>query len=122
MKPAPQEETEVRNVIQLYFTGTYHGNVAELNQAFHPDARITGSIQGTILEWSLDDFIARVTAKPTSAEKNEKFDKEILSIDITNDAAMVKTRVFAAGYTFVDYIILIKYNSRWVIRYKSFTT
>ena len=122
MKSSSKDELLIRDVIQLYFTGTYTGNVDALKQAFHADARITGSIQGTIHEWTLKDFIARVTTKPTSAEKNEKFDKEILSIDITHDAAMVKTRVFAAGFTFTDYIILLKYKNQWVIRYKSFTT
>lgn len=122
MRSTSKDEALIRDVIKLYFTGTYYGNAAELKQAFHPDARITGSIQGTIHEWTLKEFIARVTVKPTAAEKNEKFDKEILSIDITRDAAMVKTRVFAAGYTFIDYIILLKYNNQWAIRYKSFTT
>lgn len=122
MNSVTKDEPLIRDVIKLYFTGTYNGNADELKQAFHSDARITGSIQGTIHEWTLEEFIARVTSKPTSAEKNEKFDKEILSIDITHDAAMVKTRVFAAGFTFIDYIILLKYNNHWKIRYKSFTT
>ncbi len=122
MKLAANDEQAIRNVITLYFTGTYHGNAEELKRAFHPDARIVGSINDTIQDWTLNEFIARVTSKPTATEKNEKFDKEILFIDITNTTAIVKTRVFAAGYTFTDYITLLKIADGWVIRFKSFTT
>ena len=60
--------------------------------------------------------------RPTAAEKNEKFDKEILLVDITNYTAMVKTRVAAGGLHFIDYITLLKIDGQWVIRFKSFTT
>lgn len=116
------DEASIRNTVQHYFTGTYYGDREELTQAFHPDTSITGNINSTIITWTLDEFLTRVTTKPTAAEKNEKFDKTILQIDYTNQIAMVKTRVVVGEYVFTDYIILIKLNDQWVIRYKSFTT
>lgn len=112
----------IKNTVQLYFTGTYYGKVDDLIKAFHKDAIITGSINGTIYTWSLDDFIDRVTTKPTAADKNEKFDKEILLVDVTSQTAMVKTRVSVGEHVFTDYIILLKVYNQWVIRFKSFTT
>ena len=121
MQHSPQDEQSIRKVVEMYFTGTYHGKEEELRRAFYPEARIVGSINGTINDWSLDAFIARVTQPPTSAEKKEKFDKEILLIDITNQTAMVKTRVVAGGFHFIDYITLLKIDGQWLIRFKSFT-
>ena len=116
------EEKQIQEVVSLYFQGTYYGDEEKLQRAFHKDAHIVGSIYGDIQDWTLREFIERVTVKPTAAEKKEEFDKQILSIDVTNDIAIVKTRVVAGEYTFTDYISLIKLKDQWIIRYKSFTT
>lgn len=107
--------------IQLYFNGAYEGDAPQLVQAFHPSARITGSIQGNQYDWSLEDFIERVCSKPTAKDKQEIFDKEIIAIDKTHDIAMVKTKVVASDITFIDYITLLKTDGMWYIRHKSFT-
>lgn len=111
----------IMQVVHGYFNGTYHGDTDQLKKAFHTDARITGVINGEPCDWSLTDFIARVTIAPTAAEKNEKYDKEIISIDVTTNAAMVKTRVVVAGLIFTDYITFLKIGGQWIIRNKSFT-
>ncbi len=111
----------IRAVIKHYFLGTYHGNSEELKKAYHPDVQIFGSIQGKLIQWTLTQFIARVTEKPTAAEKQEKYEKEILSIDKAGDMAMVKARVSAGGLHFTDFITLMKIEGRWWIRCKCFT-
>ena len=116
----PDEEA-IREVVGLYFTGTYQGDAEQLKKAYHKDVQIFGCIGGKQFVWSLSDFIARVTQKPTAAEKGEKFDKKVLFIDRTQEIAMVKARVFAAGLYFTDYITLLKTDGRWWIRCKSFT-
>ncbi len=107
--------------IQLYFNGAYEGDALQLTKAFHPQARITGSIQGNGYDWSLTEFIARVCSKPTAQDKHEIFDKQVIAIDTTHDIAMVKTKVIASGIIFTDYITLLKINGIWCIRHKSFT-
>lgn len=116
------DKTEIAAVVESYFRGTYEGDAALLKQIFHPNVRITGSFNGEYCDWSLDEFLARVTAKPTALEKNEKYDKNIVSIDCTNHAAMVKARVGVGNLNFTDYITLLKIQDKWVIRSKSFTT
>ncbi len=122
MASTSNDEQLIREVVQLYFTGTYRGREEELERAFRPDAHIVGHINGTVQDWTFKDFIERVTAKPTAEEKGEKLEKEILFVDITNGAAMVKTRVIAGGYTFIDYISLLKVDGKWAIGHKIFTT
>ncbi len=117
------KDNDIEKIIEVitgYFKGTYQGNADLLIKAFHPDARITGIINNTVCDWSLKDFIARVSAAPTAENKKEKYDKEIIAIDKTHQAAMVKARVLVAGLTFFDYIILLKINDNWIIRNKSF--
>jgi hypothetical protein len=112
----------ITKIVNLYFNGTYYGNPDQLNCAFHADAHITGNLNGKIYDWTLTDFIERVTAQPTSDKKGEKYDKEIIFMDITNNAAMVKARVAVGGLVFTDYITLLKINDQWSIRNKGFTT
>ena len=115
------DEEAIRSTIEHYFKGTYNGNGAELRKAYHPDVQIFGSIGGKKLHWSLTQFIERVTEKPTAAEKGEKYDKQIVSIDRTGDIAMVKASVSAGGLHFTDYITLMKMDGVWQIRCKCFT-
>lgn len=112
---------KIIQVVNMYFKGTYHGDVNLLTKAFHSNARITGIINNEICDWSLADFITRVTASPTAASKGEKYDKEIISIDKTKNAAMVKSRVVIGELIFYDYITFLKIDGQWIIRNKSFT-
>lgn len=112
----------IKRVIQLYFDGTYQGEQSKLKIAFHPEAHITGYAENIYCDWTLSEFIHRVTAKPTAVMKDEKYDKEILHIDITNHAAMVKTKVVVGSLIFTDYISLIKLDNYWVIINKIFST
>ncbi len=112
---------KIIETVILYFKGTYHGDVEMLSKAFHPNARVTGIINDEIFDWSLIDFITRVTTSTSAAKKGEKYDKEIISIDKTKNAAIVKSRVVVGELIFFDYITLLKINEQWIIRNKSFT-
>jgi putative lumazine-binding protein len=120
MNRDPDEEA-IRAVIKHYFLGTHNGNAEELKKAYHPDVQIFGSIGGKMIHWTLSQFIERVTQKPTAAEKHEKYDKEILSLDRASDIAIVKARVSAGGLHFTDFITLMKMGGKWQIRCKCFT-
>lgn len=111
----------ITDIVNLYFNGTYQGDADQLTRAFHQDAHITGILNGDYYDWSLLDFIKRTTTEPTARSRNEKYDKEILSIDYSENAAMVKARVAVGPYIFIDYITLLKIDGNWVIRNKSFT-
>lgn len=117
-----QDKKGITEAVHLYFTGTYDGDPQRVKQAFHPEARITGFINGEMVDWKLDDFIKRVTAHPNAREKNEEYNKQILAIDHTADTGVVKARVKVGELQFTDYIMLIKQNGKWIIRNKSFTT
>jgi len=115
------ENQAIREVVNLYFKGTHEGNEDLLKIAFHASAHISGNLQGQYCDWSLNEFIKRVTQEPTPAVKNAIYDKEILSIEYENNLAFAKARVVINGKIFIDYITLIKIHNHWKIRNKSFT-
>ncbi|MBX3708872.1 MAG: nuclear transport factor 2 family protein [Gammaproteobacteria bacterium] len=112
---------KIIETVTLYFKGTYYGDVEMLSKAFHPNAHVTGIISDELFDWSLSDFIVRVTTSTTAANKGEKYDKEIISIDKTKNVAIVKSRVAVGELIFFDYITLLKIDGHWIIRSKSFT-
>lgn len=116
------EKNAIKEIVEAYFMGAYQGDAKLINQAFHPDAHITGIFNGQYSDWTLAEFIQRVQTSPTAAMRNEPFAKEIISMDITENAAMVKAYVKTNSHIFIDYITLLKINGQWIIRNKSFTT
>lgn len=121
MSSAHSDCASISNIVKSYFAATYQGNEADLRRIFHPDAHIIGILNNQYFDWTLTEFIARVTTKPSAETKAETFDKEILSIEITNNAASVKARARVGDIIFTDYITLLKINGQWLICHKSFT-
>lgn len=120
MNTVKKDEIDIREIVNYYFLGTYHANIEQIKRAFHPAARITGIIDQQIFDWSLEDFIIRIANSPSAAEKKEEYNKKIVFIDQTNEAAIVKADVAVGPYIFTDYITLLKINNSWIIRNKSF--
>ena len=110
----------IEATVVLYFKGSYEADASKLKRAFHPNAHITGNFKGQIVDWSLEQFIARLQNQPSAAKAGEVYDKKILSIDRTGSIAMVKAQVVVAGAVFTDYISLLNLEGAWVIRHKSF--
>lgn len=111
----------IAEVVKLYFDGAHQGDAEQLRRAFHPEARIIGNFKGQSCDWTLSDFIKRVSESP-AASRDEEFNKEIIFIDCTDDLAIVKTKIVAGGNNFTDYLTLLKMDGNWMIRNKGFTT
>jgi len=112
---------KIIEVVTIYFKGTFDGDGDVVRKVFHPDARITGIINEEIFDWSLDDFVVRITATPTAKNRGEEYNKIIISIDKTKHAAMVKSRGIVGELIFFDYLTLLKIDGQWIIRNKTFT-
>jgi hypothetical protein len=115
------EKLAITEVIKSYFLSTYHGDVIQLKKIFHPLIHITGILNNQLVDWTSAEFIKRIMSSPTAASKGEKFDKEIIFIDQTNDVAIVKARAFVGTNTFIDYISMLRVDGKWLIRNKFFT-
>ena len=101
-------------VVRNYVEGMVFADEVLLRHAFHPACRIIGHYHGE-LEWaSLDDFISAIKAEGPAAKEVKPF-WEVLSLDVTGDAAAVKVTDDYLGMRFTDYLSLLNINYRWVI-------
>lgn len=114
--------SEIVQVIEDYFQGTYHADGTRLERAFHPDAHIVGFLGDIQSDETSTEFISRIISGPSQADKGERFQKRILDAHITDNAGVVIAKVYVAGRPFVDYITVLMIEGQWKIRNKTFTT
>ncbi|MEE9299640.1 MAG: nuclear transport factor 2 family protein [Alphaproteobacteria bacterium] len=107
----------IRETVQRYFDGLYHGRGSDIAAAFHPSAMIAGimSASGEFSEMSRDDFIRFVNERPAPADTGEPYEMDILSVEITGEIASVKVVDRCHGKRFTDHLLLIKTGGSWRI-------
>ena len=107
------EEAAIRQVVQLYFDGIIKYEEDALRKAFHPRANIIGTTGEGTVDWEPFQEWVLYTRKdaPDPAGRNNS----IVSIDITGNAAVVKTDLAWPHVHYVDYLSLLKIEGRWVI-------
>lgn len=110
---------EVRKVIQLYIEGS-NGDVAKLEAAFHPHARMFGHIDDNPTgSGPITDFIKYIEANPGNA--GPKYQADIRSIDISGDAGVaILVETDYLGHDFVDYFSLARIDGEWKITNKTY--
>ena len=109
---------DVRNVIQLYIDGA-NGDVAKLERAFHPDARMMGHVGAMDTYVPIGEFFKMVKARPGMAGKNYK--AVVRSIDLSGDAGVaVLVETDYMGCDFVDYFSVARIDGRWMITNKTY--
>ena len=115
------ETDRVQEAIELYFDCMYESSEEKVRKVFHPSAKITGFMQGKLLEQSVDQFAAFVVAQePSAKEKGEEILLETLSMDITGETAVARVRDGYIGMVFVDTLSFLKVDGQWVIYNKLF--
>jgi hypothetical protein len=112
------DEAGIRKAIEHYFQGTYHGDRARMEAAFHPTAVIEGYLEGRIVAEPRDDFIGRIAAAGSGEPRGEVYDKRILKIVVEDKMAAVVAEVRAGSRLFRDLISLLKDGDTWSIRHK----
>ena len=112
------DNTEIKEVIQLYFDASYESDRAKMDKVFHAAAHIYGHNEdGTLRDMPRDVFVNRIgTADPNAPKVSYPRDNEILSIDFTGDntaVARVKLRVRNTMYT--DVLSFIRTDGKWSV-------
>jgi hypothetical protein len=105
---------EIKNIIQLYFDGSYEGNQEKMDKVFHQAAHIYGhSPDGSLTDMPRDFFVSRVGSRPVDTPLFPR-EEEIISIDFTGDhtaVARVKLRVFNTHFT--DILSFMYLDGKW---------
>ena len=103
--------------IDGYVEGCRTGQATHLKEAFHPDARMFGTVGTDRYDVAIfGGMDAAVAQNPTVDH-----DAKILSIDVEGDAACVKlaeSRFW--GLDFIDFFLLSRIDGEWQIVAKSF--
>src|ERR687886_2893959 len=106
-------------VLQLCTQGEAKGDVAKLQQAFHEDARIFGSISGERYDVPIAELFARAESEPADTGN---YRSRILSVQQRGDAAVgvVAEEGYWGTVSFIDYFLLARIDGNWKIVCKLF--
>ena len=115
------DKSQIEQIVHLYFDSMYESSSEKVKEVFHPNAKITGYMQGQLFEQSVDQFANFVSSQqPSAKEKEEPKELDIISIDTAGDTAVAIVRDGYIGLTFLDTLSFLKFNNNWVIYNKLF--
>jgi len=115
-----QETDQITQVVDLYIEGCRHGDADKLREAFHPEARMWGSLGGQRFDIPVTEMIAMVDGSPVDVEGSYK--AQVTSVQQTDDAAEVvlAEEGFWGTVSFVDFFSLARIDGDWKIVNKTF--
>jgi hypothetical protein len=116
---AVREYDEVRRVVQLFLDGEAKGDVAKLEEASHPDARMFGAVGGTRYDMPIAEFIKLAASEPGDTGNHRA---RIVSVHQTGDAAVavVAEEGYWGSLSFIDYLQLARIEGTWKVVSKLF--
>jgi Putative lumazine-binding len=120
MAAAAQETEQITRTVNLYAEGVRDGDAAKLREAFHPDARMWGSMMGQRYDEPISEMIAMVDGKPVDVDGS--YDAHITAVEQTDDAAsaVLVEEGFWGTVSFVDFFALARIDGTWNIVNKTF--
>jgi hypothetical protein len=115
------DETQIKDTIQTYFDCMYESSPEKVHSAFHPNAKITGYLEGELHQMSVDEFAGFVESQqPTPKDKGESERLDIISLNIAGNTAVARVSDDYLGLNFSDTLSLLKTDGRWSIYNKLF--
>jgi hypothetical protein len=112
----------VRGVIESYIEGTRRGDLALVQQTFHPEARMSGVLQGKLLVGTPQPFFEAIANAPAPMKSGEPYAARITHLDVAGPAATATiTEGPYLGMHFTNYFHLMKIGTEWRIVSKTFS-
>ncbi len=114
-------EQSIEATLQTYCDGLYQSDPKKIRKAFHPNAKITGYIEGELAEFTVDN-LAELVEKQIPSDREQELPKlfEIITNHQAGQTAMAIVRDRFMGMTFLDTLSLLEVNDNWVIYNKLF--
>ena len=115
-----QASDQITRIVDLYVQGVRDGDAAKLREAFHPEARMWGSMLGERCDEPITEMIAMVDGQPVDVEGS--YQARITSVEQTDDvaSAVLVEEGFWGTVSFVDYFDLARIDGTWKIVNKTF--
>jgi hypothetical protein len=119
--PQCPELESVQQIMDLYIDGVRNGNVASLQQAFHPQSSMFGWKGKDLYITPIQGLFDYIGSSPIPSETGEPTTFIITSIQVNGNAANVEMAMDSYhGHDFMDYFQLLKVEDRWWIVSKTF--
>jgi hypothetical protein len=69
---------------------------------------------------SIEKWLETVAARPSPAKNGQEYNMRLVSMDLTENVAMIKVKDLYLGLWFTDYLSLVKIGDQWLIVNKIF--
>jgi hypothetical protein len=110
----------IEDVLKQYFQGYLGAESHQVSLAFHPETRLFSVDDGKLDKTEMAGWLKNLDDRKAKGDIRNA-DTEILSIDITENAAMAKVRLTFPKYQFTDYLSLLQIEGSWRIVGKIYT-
>ncbi len=116
----PSEREVIEAVLRLYIDGAGNGKLEPLQQAFHPDARMYGELNGGRVDIPVAELFKISIEQPLNSRGN--YHATIVSIDHVGGAAVALVNEDGCWGTvsFSDFFSLTRIGRDWKIVSKTF--
>ena len=120
MAVSAPEQSAITEVVQLYIDGSRDGDADKLRRAFHPDARMFGSLAGQRIDVPIEEFFALASGRP--ADVDGTYEARVVSLEQVDDAATaaIEETGFWGTLSFTDFFSLSRIDGEWKIVNKTF--
>jgi Putative lumazine-binding len=120
MAVSATEQSAITEVVQLYIAGSRDGDADKVRRAFHPDARMFGSLAGQRIDAPIDEFVALASGRP--ADVDGTYEARVVSLEQVGDAATaaIEETGFWGTLSFTDFFSLSRIDGEWRIVNKTF--
>ena len=122
MKTDEEAQAAIEQALHwYYFQGIYDGNVALLEQVFHPKALLFGDVNSQPYAKTLAEYLDGVAHRTSPNDSGKPYETEILRIDVINSIAVAKVRLKMYEFNYHDLLSFHKIEGKWLIVNKMLT-
>lgn len=115
-------ETEVQELMTLYFEGLYQSSSSVLRTVFHPDLTYVNGTAGTYEHMGLEDYMARIDDRTPPASRGDAREEVIERIALKGERiGIVEARMTMMGRNYQDLLTIIHTDEGWRVLTKVFS-
>lgn len=115
------DEQEITKTLRNYIDGPNEKDIVKLKSAFAENATMFFVRDGKIVEIKLEDFFKHMEAGWADPRDHTIVPREILLIDLFDNAGIAKVQANFSDGKAIDYISLLKIEQQWKIVNKIFS-
>ena len=115
-------ETEVRELMKLYFDGLYQSSSDILRTIFHPDLAYVNGTAGNYEHMGLEDYMARIDGRTPPASRGDAREEVVERIEFKGERiGIVEARMTMMGRNYQDLLTIINTVEGWRVLTKVFS-